>query len=146
MSAASLATITPLFARAALAAAFASAVADRFGWWGPPGAQSVAWGDWSSFVTYTGVLTWYLPDGLAPVSAVGATAAEVVLAAWLSLGVRIREAGIASAALLLVFGISMTGAHGVKAALDYSVFSACAAALLLAAKERNNETVDGENE
>jgi len=146
MSAAGVSTLAPLFVRAALATAFASAVADRLGWWGPPGTPGVAWGDWSSFVVYTGVLTWYLPDGLAPVSAVGATAAEIVLAAWLGLGMRIREAGIASAALLLVFGISMTGAHGVKAALDYSVFSACAAALLLAARERNDETVDGENE
>ena len=31
--------------RIALAVAFLSAVADRFGMWGPPGSKGVAWGN-----------------------------------------------------------------------------------------------------
>jgi len=30
-----------------------SAVADRFGLWGPPRAANVSWGDWPHFVAYT---------------------------------------------------------------------------------------------
>lgn len=43
------------FARIALAAAFLSAVADRFGLWGPPGATGVAWGDLKNFNDYVAV-------------------------------------------------------------------------------------------
>ena len=50
------------FRRLALAAGFLSAVADRFGLWGPPGAPNVAWGEWQPFVAQ----------------------AEVVLDAWMS--------------------------------------------------------------
>ncbi len=38
------------FLRIALAISFLSAVADRFGLWGSPGAANVAWGDWPTFV------------------------------------------------------------------------------------------------
>jgi hypothetical protein len=41
--------IVRLFARFALGASFLSAVADRFGLWGPHGAKNVSWGvGWST--------------------------------------------------------------------------------------------------
>ena len=46
--------IARLFARLALGASFLSAVADRFGLWGPYGAKNVSWGDFAHFVEYTG--------------------------------------------------------------------------------------------
>src|SRR5437016_11159934 len=45
--------IVRLFARFALGASFLSAVADRFGLWGPHGAKNVSWGDFAHFVEYT---------------------------------------------------------------------------------------------
>ena len=41
--------IVRLFARFALGASFLSAVADRFGLWGPYGAKNVSWGEFRSF-------------------------------------------------------------------------------------------------
>jgi hypothetical protein len=62
----------PLFAagwflRLSLAAGFLSAVADRFGLWGPPGTPNVAWGDWQPFVEYVGKLNWFVPRSVIPV-------------------------------------------------------------------------------
>lgn len=118
--------------RLALAAAFLSAVADRFGLWGPPGGPDVAWGAWQPFVDYTGVLLPALPKALIPTAAVAATGAEIVLGLWLLTGWKSRWAALGSAALLLSFGLAMVLSLGVKAPLNYSVFSAMAAALALA--------------
>ena len=45
-----------LFARFALGASFLSALADRFGLWGPHGAKNVSWGNFAHFVEYTGAV------------------------------------------------------------------------------------------
>ena len=119
--------------RIALAAAFLSAVADRFGIWGANGTHGVSWGDWSHFVAYTGKLLWFLPSALVNPAAWVATIAEAGLAIALLTGLRSRIVALASAALLASFALTMTVALGIKAPLDYSVFTAAAAALLLAA-------------
>ena len=49
--------IVRLFARFALGTSFLSAVADRFGLWGPYGATNVSWGNFAHFVEYTGKVT-----------------------------------------------------------------------------------------
>jgi hypothetical protein len=54
------------FLRLALAAGFLSAVADRFGLWGPAGAANVAWGAWQPFVDYVAKLNWFAPPQLLP--------------------------------------------------------------------------------
>ncbi len=45
-----LARVAPVVLRWALAVTILSAVADRFGLWGPPGTANVSWGDWPHFV------------------------------------------------------------------------------------------------
>lgn len=119
--------------RAALAAAFLSAVADRFGIWGANGTHNVGWGDWSHFVDYTGKLLWFLPSAWVNPAAWIETIAEAGLAIALLTGLGSRIVALASATLLASFALTMTIALGVKAPLDYSVFTAAAAALLLAA-------------
>ena len=119
--------------RLALAAAFFSAVADRFGLWGAPGAHGVAWGDWPHFLAYTGKLLWFLPPALVNVSAWAATMAEVILGIALLTGRWSHIVALATAALLASFALTMTLGLGVKAPLDYSVFTAVTATLLLAA-------------
>lgn len=126
--------------RVALAATYLSAVADRFGLWGAPGAPGVVWGDWSAFVAYTALLNPWTP-GLAPVLGVVATAAEVLIAVALIAGFALRRTALASAALLAAFVIGMLAGVGLKAPLDYSVFTALAASLLLAERQRSTAPV-----
>ena len=126
-----------VFLRLAIASAFLSAVADRFGLW----KKDVAvWGNWQSFVEYTGVITPWVPSSLTPPLAIIATAAEVLLALALIVGFRTKLAAIGSGILLLIFGLAMSFSIGVKAPLDYSVFTASAAAFALSTmKERYME-------
>lgn len=119
--------------RLALAASFLSAVADRLGAWGPPGGAGVAWGSVEKYEGYVAKLNWFLPPAL--VSPVGwaATSAEVLLAAGLLVGWRLRWVALAAGLLLATFAVAMTVSLGPKPPLDYSVPSAAGAALLLAA-------------
>lgn len=117
-----------IFARLALGAAFLSGIASRFGWWG----RDVGYGNWENFVRYTGEVNGFMPDATIPFLAVAATVAELVLGVALVAGFKLRWTAIASAGLLLVFGIAMAISFGPKEPLDYSVFSAAAAAFLLA--------------
>ena len=66
--------------RLALAASFLSAVADRLGLWGAPGAADVVWGSVPKYQEYVAQLNWFLPAGLVPVVGWAATACEVMLA------------------------------------------------------------------
>lgn len=118
--------------RLSLATAFLSAVGDRLGAWGPHGSPHVSWGDWRQFLIYADRLNWYMPAAVQPVAAVLATVAEVIFAIALITGFRLREAALGSGVLLTIFGISMVLALGIKAPLDYSVFTAAAAAFSLA--------------
>jgi hypothetical protein len=92
----------------------------------------VSWGDWRQFLIYADRLNWYMPAAVQPVAAVLATVGEVIFAIALITGFRLREAAIGSGVLLTTFGISMVLALGIKAPLDYSVFTAAAAAFSLA--------------
>ena len=121
------------FLRLALAAGFLSAVADRFGLWGPAGAPNVSWGAWQPFVDYVAKLNWFAPPASTPILAWTATVAEVVLAIGLLIGWQLRWFALAAGLLLLSFAITMTLALGVKAPLDFSVFAAAGGAFLLAA-------------
>jgi hypothetical protein len=117
--------IVRVFARFALGASFLSAVADRFGLWGPHGAKNVSWGDFAHFVEYTGAVTSLFPSSLLLIA-----------------GFKIRMASILSGLLLLSFAIGMVTGLGIKTPFDYSVFSAAAAAFLLAFWEPDRFTLD----
>ena len=121
-------TLAAVFLRLALAAGFLSAVADRFGLWGPAGTPGVAWGGFEPFLAYTGKLLWYLPAGLVPAAGWAAT----VLAVGLVAGVRLRVVALASGVVLSVFAATMTVALGPEPPLSLSVWSAAAGAFLLA--------------
>jgi thiosulfate dehydrogenase (quinone) large subunit len=123
-----------LFLRLAIATAFLSAVADRFGLWRK---EVSAWGNWNAFVDYTGLITPWVPGTFTETLAITATTLEVLLALGLLIGWRTKWMAVASGILLLVFGLSMSFSVGIKPALDYSVFTASAAAFALSTmKER----------
>ena len=120
-----------LYLRLALATAFFSAVADRFGLWGELGDSGVAWGNFDRFLVYTASLVPFVPE--AGVLAVGwaATIAELVLGVALLVGFKVRAAAAGSSLLLLTFAVGMVLGDGPKAPFDASVFTASAGALLL---------------
>ena len=121
------------FLRVALAAGFLSAVADRFGLWGPAGAANVAWGAWQPFVDYVAKLNWFAPPASIPILAWTSTVAEVVCGIGLLIGWQLRWFALGAGLLLLSFAATMTLALGPKAPLDFSVFAAAGGAFLLAA-------------
>lgn len=125
--------IAKILLRLALSAGFLSAIVDRFGLYGPPGASGVSWGDWTHFVQYVAFLNWFAPKALIPALATIETIIEFSLAVALLTGLYERIVAWASAALLTSFALTMTIAHGIKAPLGYGVFTAVAAALLLGA-------------
>ena len=130
-----------LFARVALAAGFLSAVADRFGWWGPAGTGNVTWGTFEAFTDYVGDLAPYLPTSLLGLAAWGATIGEIVLGIALLLGVALRWTALASVAMLLVFAVSMFIFAGFETPFSASVFTAASAALLLALTPVNSHVL-----
>ena len=134
--------IASLFARLALGASFLSAVADRFGLWGPYGAKNVSWGTFAHFVEYTGAVTSLFPSSLTVSFAWAATVAETLFGILLITGFKIRMASVLSGVLLLSFAIGMVTGLGIKTPFDYSVFSAAAAAFLLAFWEPDRFTLD----
>src|SRR6516164_10465561 len=105
-------TVAAVFLRLALAAGFLSAVADRFGLWGPAGTPGVSWGGFAPFLAYTGQLLWFLPASLVPAAGWAATALEVAVAVGLVAGFRPRAVALASGVLMSVFAVTMTVALG----------------------------------
>ncbi|MFZ0579624.1 MAG: DoxX family protein [Candidatus Acidiferrales bacterium] len=118
-----------LYARIALGAAFLSGIADRFGLYT---GRNVGYGDFAGFEAYTAKVNSFMPASTIPFLAWAATVAEFSLGVALILGIWPRWVALASALLLVLFGTAMAISFGIKSPLDYSVFSASAAAVLLA--------------
>lgn len=116
-----------LYTRIALGAAFLSAVASRFGLWD----KTFDLKHFAGFIQYTAQVLAFLPSRLIPALACAATAAETSLGVLLILGLWLRSVSLAAAALLVMFGTAMAISFGIKSPLDYSVFSASGAAVLL---------------
>jgi uncharacterized membrane protein YphA (DoxX/SURF4 family) len=126
-----LAKFSSVFLRLALGVSFLSAVADRYGLWGVYGQPNVSWGNYARFVDYTAKLNWFLPAAMIPALAIIATAAETLFGLLLVLGWKTGTTALLSGVLLTTFAWTMTMALGVKAPLNFSVFSAAGGALLL---------------
>ena len=116
-----------LYARLAVGTAFLSAVASRFGLWD----RTLDLKHFANFMQYAAEVNSFLPKAWIPFVAWAATIAETSCGILLMLGVWPRWVSLASAILLAMFGTAMAISFGIKSALDYSVFSASAAAVLL---------------
>jgi putative oxidoreductase len=127
-----------LYARIALGAAFLSGIASRFGLYG----KDEGYGNFANFVKYTAEVNSFMPASTIPFLAWAATAAELGLGILLVFGLWLRWTAWGSAILLAMFGTAMAISFGIKSPLDYSVFSASAAAVLLALNE-NGASVTG---
>ena len=126
-----LAKFSSVFLRLALGVSFLSAVADRFGLWGSHGQPNISWGDYHRFVDNTADLNRFLPTAIIPEVAIIATVAEIIFGVLLILGWKTRITALLSGVLLTTFALAMTMALGLKAAFNFSVFSAAGGALLL---------------
>ena len=126
----SLPRLATRYARLALGTAFLSGIASRFGLWG----KGVGYGSFAVFEQYTAEVNAFMPRWTIPFLAWAATAAELGLGLALVLGLWPRLVALGSAVLLALFGLAMALSLGIKSPRDYSVFSASAAALLLAAR------------
>ena len=135
-------SLSSVVLRYGLGLGFLSAVADRLGLWGPFGQPNVEWGNFSRFLEYTHSLNWYLPAGMIPPLGVIATSAEILFGLLLLVGWHTRTAAMLSGLLLLSFGVAMTLALGVKAPLNFAVFTGVGGALVLANCERFPFSVD----
>ncbi|MCV7260790.1 hypothetical protein [Mycobacterium shimoidei] len=112
--------------RFSLAAAFLSAVADRFGWWEPLGQGS--WGNMSRFADYAHQLVPFASGWLLTVVVWAATAIETTLGVLLLTGWWPKLIGAAASLVLIIFGTAMAVSLGIESPLSYSVFSAASAA------------------
>jgi putative oxidoreductase len=130
-----LARWAPVYTRVALGAAFLSGIADRFGWWG----GATGYGNYAGFVKYTGLVNAFMPAFTIPFLAAAATVFELAFGVLLIAGLWKRWVALGSAALLAMFGTAMAISLGLKSPLDYSVFSASGAALLLAVYSPRSE-------
>jgi putative oxidoreductase len=115
-----------LYVRVALGAAFLSGIASRFG------LYKGGYGNFANFMQYTAEVNSFMPAFTIRFLAWAATVAELFFGITLILGMWPRWIALGSAALLALFGIAMAISFGIKSPLDYSVFSASAAAVLLA--------------
>ncbi len=120
--------IAVLYARLALGTAFLSAVASRFGLWD----RTFDLKHFAGFMEYAAEVNSFLPKAAIPYVAWVATVCETSLGILLILGLWLRWTALASAALLAMFATAMAISFGLKSPMDYSVFSASSAALLLA--------------
>ena len=121
-----------LYARIALGTAFLSGIADRFGLYR---RRNVGYGDFAGFVRYTAKVNSFMPASTIPFLAWAATVAELFFGITLILGIWRVWVACGSAVLLILFGTAMAISFGIKSPLDYSVFSASSAALLVAVYE-----------
>src|SRR5262245_33702522 len=99
---------TPILLRLALGVTFLTAVGDRFGLLGSPGAHNIAWGDFARFTQYTAQLNPWAPAAVVPVLDWTATGAEFIFGLALIAGLFTEEVAFASGALLLLFAFGMT--------------------------------------
>ena len=134
--------IITLYLRLALGIGFLSAVADRLGWWGPPGTPNVAWGNFQNFLTYTAKLNPWFSESWIPAIGLTATACEICLGVMLIIGYRTRLAAIFSGLLALAFAVGMVCGIGIHAPLNYSVFVVSAGSFLLADAGRYPVSLD----
>ena len=128
-----------VFLRLSIAIGFLSAVADRFGLYNK---EVSAWGNWQVFVDYTQQMNPWFPEGVIPALAIFATTLEIVFAIFLLIGFKTELTAKLSGVLLLIFGLSMSFAFGIKPAFDYSVFAVAAAAFSLSTMKNKFLEID----
>ena len=124
-------SVPQLLLRLALGIGFLTTVSDRLGLLGPFGTNNIEWGNWDSFISYTGTLMPFLDKPAVNIMGAIATSAEVIIGVMLIAGFQTRIAAVCSCLLTLSFGLAMALFLGIKAPINFGVFRICTASLLL---------------
>ena len=109
--------------RLMLAVIYFWVVADRLGLLGKAGNMGVVWGNFDSFLDYTATLNPWMPRAVSDILGYVATIIEIILGVLLMTGIRLKEASLVSASLLIIFTLSMAVSLGVSTALDFIIFT-----------------------
>jgi len=128
--------IAALLLRLALASGFLSAVASRLNLWGKQSSG------WSNFLHYTAQVNSFVPQSFIPGIAVTSTILETALGILLFVGFKTSYVAYGAALLSLLFALAMTYSFGIKEPMDYSVFTFCAGAFLLATIPSHKWSID----
>ena len=131
-----------LLLRLALGIGFLTTVSDRLGLLGPFGTPNIEWGNWDSFINYTGTLMPFLDKPVVNIMGGIATLFEATIGILLIVGFKTRVVAIGSCGLTLIFALAMTMFLGIKAPLNFAVFSTCTGSLLLATIPVYNWSID----
>lgn len=123
--------IPQLLLRCALGITFLTPVADRLGILGAPGTGNIEWGNWNNFINYTSTLMPVFERSM--VNAMGgiATVAELLVGICLIIGFKTKYAALGASLITLTFIVFMTLSVGIQKPVNYGVFTAAAAGLVL---------------
>lgn len=131
-----------LLLRLAIGVTYLVPVSDRLGILGPEGTNNVEWGNWRNFIDYTTTLMPFWSRSMANIMGGIATVAEFTIAVLLVIGFKTKYAAIASCMLTLSFIFFMSISVGIQKPVNYGVFTACAASLLLSCMPAYKWSVD----
>jgi len=136
--------IPQLLLRCSLGLGFLTPVADRLGILGAMGPENknIEWGNWENFISYTGTLMPFLDRPAVNVMGSIATLAEAIIGILLIIGFKTKWAAISSCILTSIFALAMTLFLGIKAPLNYAVFTTCFSSLLLSMMPTYEWSVD----
>lgn len=123
--------IPQLLLRYALGITFLTPVADRLGILGAPGTGNIEWGNWNNFIDYTSTLMPVFDRPMVNVMGGIATVAELLVGICLIIGFKTKYAAIGASLITFTFIVFMTLSVGIQKPVNYGVFTAAAAGLVL---------------
>ena len=123
--------IPQLLLRCALGITFLTPVLDRLGILGPSGTGNIEWGNWKNFINYTSTLMPYFDRPVTNVMGAIATVSEFAIAVLLITGFKTKYAAIGCSLLTLTFILFMATSVGIQKPINFGVFTATTAGLML---------------
>lgn len=123
--------IPQLLLRCALGITFLTPVFDRLGILGQAGTGNIEWGNWENFINYTATLMPIFRRPIVNIMGGIATVAELLVGILLITGFKTKYAAIGASLITLTFIAFMTLSIGIQKPINYGVFTASAAGLLL---------------
>ncbi|OIV40059.1 DoxX family protein [Flavobacterium johnsoniae] len=123
--------IPQLLLRYALGITFLTPVSDRLGLLGAAGTGNIEWGNWQNFIDYTTTLMPVFDRPIVNILGGIATIAELFIGIFLIIGFKTKWSARAASLLTLTFIVFMTLSVGIQKPVNYGVFTASAASLLL---------------
>lgn len=123
--------IPQLLLRCALGITFLTPVSDRLGLLGKAGTGNIEWGNWENFINYTTTLMPFLDRPAVNVMGGIATGSELVIGILLIIGFKTKYAALAASLLTSTFILFMIFSVGIQKPINFGVFTAATASLLL---------------